>query len=86
MTRAQAIAYLTREGNLRVPFSRYGSDSLECAAVAWRVHKNLLWHTGELNAPEEVALDHLMRMVVNDHDDIAYTLKEYKIPRKRRSQ
>lgn len=69
MTRKEAIAFLTREGNFRVPCSRYGRDSLECAAVTWRAAQRLD------DPPTFEDLEYLMGLVVNDHDDIAYLLK-----------
>lgn len=79
MNRKQALAFLTKEGNLDVPCSRYGNDSSECAKVAWRVAKNLEYHNGD--PITEDSLDAIMSLVVNDHDDVSYILREYKIPR-----
>ena len=75
MKRSEGLAYLTKDGNLRVPCSRYGSDSVECAEVAWRVAYVLSRETGEPITRD--GLDHAMSLVVNDHDDVAYTIRNY---------
>lgn len=78
MTRSQGIAYLTRDGQdngLRVPASRYGSTTADCAPVAWRVAYLVARETGEAVTRE--SLDAIMGMVVNDHDDVAYMVRTY---------
>lgn len=75
MTRTEAIAFLTRDGNLRVPCSRYGHDSLSCAKVAVKVEAILAAETGEETTEE--SLDYVMGLVVNDHDDPEYLLRNY---------
>lgn len=70
----QAITYLTADGNLRVPCSRYGRDTAECAPVAYEVAQYVCDEVGEpLEARD---LDHAMGLVVNDHDDVAYILEQ----------
>ncbi len=66
--RRDGIAYLMADGNLRVPCSRYGRNTEECAPVAWRVAYLCAKEQGEPITRE--ALDHAMSMVVNDHDDV----------------
>ena len=70
--RDDAIQYLTEEGNLRVPCSRYGNDSESCAAVAYDATVAYLDATGE--AMTNSLLDYIMGLVVNNHDDIAHLL------------
>jgi len=76
MNEAEAIEYLTKDGpGLRVPCSRYGSTSAECAPVAYRAALIVANNTnGEV---EERDLDYAMYLVVNDSDDIEYLLTEY---------
>lgn len=62
-------------GHLAVPCSRYGSTSAQCAPVAWRLAYIIARESGEDVTTE--LLDHSMSLVVNDHDDVAYMLKEY---------
>jgi len=71
MDHAEAIAYLTKDGNLYVPCSRYGRDSKECAEVTWDVSRRVDYDCGI----DE--LDFLMGLVVNDDDDIAYMIANY---------
>ncbi len=64
-----------RDGNLRVPCSRYGNDTAECAPVAWRIAYLL---SRESDEPiTEDSLDWAMGLVVNDHDDVAYLIRTY---------
>lgn len=74
MTRTEAIAYLTAD-NGRVPCSRYGYDSESCAPVAWRVAELIADANGEPITADD--LDFVMDLVVNDHDDPEYILREY---------
>lgn len=62
-------------GWLRVPCSRYGSTSAECAPVAWRVAYLIARETGEVITEE--GLDHVMSLVVNDSDEPVYIVREY---------
>ncbi len=62
-------------GWLRVPCSRYGSTSAECAPVAWRLAHLMERETGEPITPE--SLDNAMSLVVNDHDDVAHMVREH---------
>lgn len=75
MTREEGIAHLNKDGDLRVPCSRYGSSTYECSPVAWTVARILERETGEPMTLD--ALDHQMGLVVNDHDDVAYLLANY---------
>ena len=74
MTKREGIKYLTKESG-RVPCSRYGRDSEECAPVAWRVAYLLARETGEPITYD--SLDYTMSLVVNDHDDVAYIIRSY---------
>lgn len=73
--RRDGIAYLMSDGDLRVPCSRYGRWTSDCAPVAWRVAYLVARETGE--PITRAHLDHAMGMVVNDHDDVAYMVREY---------
>jgi len=75
MTRAEGLAFLEREGDLRVPCSRYGSSTSDCAPVAWRLAFIMHRETGE--DITEDTLEHAMGLVVNDHDDVAYMVRNY---------
>ena len=74
LTDDEKFAYLVDEGG-EVPCSRYGATSADCARVAIAVARILESETGELGSTD--SLEHLMSLVVNDHDDIAYMLREY---------
>lgn len=78
MTRTEAMAYLMADGNLRVPCSRYGSDTEDCAVVALRVAELYAAETGESMTTED--LEHAMGLVVNDHDDVEYLIRAYGEP------
>ena len=78
MNRERAIHYLTHDadtgeetGHLSVPASRWGRNGADCAQVAWDSDVIISEATGE--GPDERTLDHAMSLVVNDHDDVAYT-------------
>jgi hypothetical protein len=73
--RRDGIAYLLADGDLRVPCSRYGRWTSDCAPVAWRVAYLVARESGEAITHER--LDHAMGLVVNDHDDVAYIVREY---------
>jgi len=73
--RRDGIAWLMKDGNLHVPCSRYGWDTQTCAPVAWRVAYLVAREQGE--PVTEAGLDHAMSLVVNDHDDVAYMVREY---------
>jgi hypothetical protein len=73
--RRDGIAYLMADGDLRVPCSRYGRSTAECAPVAWRVAYLVAREQGEPVTRE--GLDHAMGLVVNDHDDVAYIVNAY---------
>ena len=75
MKRSEGIAYLMEGGNLKVPASRYGSNTEECAPVAWRVAYILSRETGEPITRD--SLEYAMSLVVNDHDDVAYIVNNY---------
>lgn len=56
-------------------FSQYGRNSAECAPVAWRLAYVVAREMDE--CVDLDGLDHAMSLVVNDHDDVAYTIREY---------
>jgi hypothetical protein len=62
-------------GHLSVPCSRYGRTSADCAPVAWRLAYLLARETGE--PITRGGLDHAMSLVVNDHADVAYIVRQY---------
>src|ERR1700735_1157544 len=62
-------------GWLGTPGSRYGRNSAECAPVAWRLAYVLARECGE--SVDLDSLDYAMSLVVNDHDDVAYTIRNY---------
>jgi hypothetical protein len=75
MDDSQAIEYLNRDGNLKVPCSRYGWDTYSCSPVALSVAHIF----EEANGDEitEELLEDLMSKVVNDSDGIAELLADY---------
>lgn len=78
MKRREAIAYLNREGNLRVPCSRYGWDTFSCSPVAYRLAYIIAREQGYAGTgPTEDELEWAMGLVVNDHDDVAHMIREY---------
>lgn len=70
---------LTCDGTDQVPwlrcFSQYGATSRECAPVAWRVAYLIARECGE--EITEDSLQHAMGLVVNDHPDVAYLVRNY---------
>jgi hypothetical protein len=62
--------YLLRDGNLGVPCSRYGFDTESCVPVALSLAALVTDANGEPDDWCEL-LDHMMSLVVNDHDDPA---------------
>jgi hypothetical protein len=75
MTKDEGIEYLMKDGNLKVPCSRYGTDTKTCAEVAWAAE---VVYCGV--APSTMTfetLDEMMAMVVNNSDDVLYLLREY---------
>jgi hypothetical protein len=71
----RCIQYLLKDGNLRVPASRYGWDTVSCAPVAWRLAYLVARETGAAITTDD--LDHAMGLVVNDDDDVAYMVRTY---------
>jgi len=67
--RRDGIRYLMDGGDCRVPCSRYGRYTSDCAEVAWRVAYLVAREQGEPIHHRD--LDHAMGLVVNDHDDVA---------------
>jgi hypothetical protein len=72
MDRDEAISFLERDGDLRVPCSRYGRSTSDCAPVAWRLAEIIREANGDPITEE--AVDYCMGLVVNDHDDVASLL------------
>lgn len=78
MHKEKALAFLERDGKyLKVPCSRYGRDTEDCAPVAYAAAVILAGETGE--EVTEDSLDYVMGLVVNDHDDIEYLIRTYGI-------
>lgn len=82
MKRSEGIEYLTHDsetgeytGGLYVPCSRYGRNGADCAPVAWRLAYLLARENGEKVTTD--SLDYAMGLVVNDHDDVAYVVRQY---------
>lgn len=75
MRRKDGIAYLNQEGNLAVPCSRYGRNTLECSPVAWRLAYLIARESNGVLHRED--LDHAMSLVVNDSDEVAYIVRNY---------
>ena len=75
MTRKQGLEYLMSDGNLPVPCSRYGYDTVSCAPVAWRLTYILAREQGEPITEDN--LNYAMSLVVNNHDDVAYMVRNY---------
>ena len=74
-TETEMREHLLADGNLRVPASRYGSDTVNCAEVAIVVERVLSAETGEPTTA--ASLDYAMSMVVNDRDDVEELLRDY---------
>lgn len=59
-------------------FSQYGNTSEECAPVAWRLAYLLARETdGDTSDIGTDELDHAMSLVVNNHPDVAYIIRNY---------
>ena len=69
-----ALAQLTADPG-RVPCSQWGRDSHDCAPVAIILAETVADASGYDPTPEDY--DWAMGLVVNDHDDVAYTLTEH---------
>lgn len=74
--RADALAFLTQDAG-RVPCSRYGFDSESCAPVAFAAAWIVAAETDEGTPPSRETLDYVMGLVVNDHDDPEYLIRNY---------
>lgn len=75
LTLADAVAFLTQEGNFRVPCSRFGHDSASCAPVAYALAEIIADANGDPIDTEQ--LDYCMGLVVNDHDDVRSLIVEH---------
>jgi hypothetical protein len=76
MKRSEGIAYLIADDpGAYVPCSRYGNNTEDCAPVAWRLAYIIAREEGEPITTDD--LDHAMGLVVNDHDDVAYIIRNY---------
>lgn len=71
----EMIEYLERDGG-RVPCSRYGRNSEECAP--WAVAMLLIYNdaNGSEGDPFE-NLDYYMGLVVNNHDDVESLMRDH---------
>lgn len=76
MDRTEALAYLTQDPG-RVPCSRYGSSSEECAPIAIALAEIIEEANGDEGVWEEESLDDLMGLVVNDHDDVSSLIRKH---------
>jgi hypothetical protein len=74
-TKREGIEYLTVDAPHAACFSLYGRTSIECAPVAWRLAYLIARDTGEPITFD--SLDHCMGLVVNDHEAVAYTIRNY---------
>lgn len=59
----------------RVPCSRWGGTSLDCAAVAWELDQLVSAETGR--GPNAETLDFAMSLVVDGSDHVRATLRQY---------
>ncbi len=73
--RRAGLDFLTMDGDLGVPCSRYGRRSSDCAEVAWRLAFVVAREQG--TEPTYELLDFCMGLVVNDHDDVADVIRGY---------
>jgi hypothetical protein len=79
VTKDEAIEYLTKDGpGLRVPCSRYGRTSAECAPVAYHAAMIVARECGDEVIEQD--LDYAMYCVVNNLDDIQNLFDEYGKP------
>ena len=69
-----AIDYL-RQNPGRVPCSRYGWNTESCAPIAAACAVIMQGETAEPST--YASLDHMMGLVVNDHEDPAYLMANY---------
>ena len=76
MEQEEAMRYLLKDGNLSVPCSRYGRNTLECAEVAYQVALIVQDDTGEDMTTDSLDAD--MGMVVNDSAEPADLLRKYR--------
>lgn len=63
------------DGNMRVPCSRYGHDTISCIPITFAVVTIMAQETGEPVTTE--GIDHIMGLVVNDHEDPDYIIRNY---------
>jgi hypothetical protein len=78
LTDTDRLDYLLADGDWSVPCSRYGSCSSECAPVAIALDRIVTDATGEGGTLE--SLDYAMGLVVNNHDDVEYTIRAHGEP------
>lgn len=78
MTEAELTQLLIADcPGARVPCSRYGATTEECAPIAARVALIVARETS--CALDYELAEHMMGLVVNDHDDIAHMLDNYEL-------
>jgi len=67
-------------GNDHVSASRYGSTSADCAC--WALAAEIVFVEASGADDPEVSLDHMMRLAVNNHDDIGLLVYDnwYAVP------
>ena len=78
---SEARRYLLKDGNLRVPCSRYGHDTETCAPVALAAAEIVADASGEPLTLD--AADHVMGLVVNDHEDPFTLIRDHGTPAQR---
>jgi hypothetical protein len=74
----ESIDYLNREGDLRVPCSRYGTSTSDCAPVAYALADIVAEATGEEITTSD--LDYAMGLVVNDSDEVRTLIADHGSP------
>lgn len=77
LDREAAMAFLTADSGA-VPCSRYGRDGESCAPIAYAVCEIIAEANGDPITRE--MLDHVMGLVVNDHDDPETLIREHGTP------
>jgi hypothetical protein len=69
------ICHGTNNAGHLATFSTYGRTASECAPVAYRLAYLIARELGE--TVDLDGLDHAMSLVVNEHPDVAYVIRQY---------
>jgi hypothetical protein len=80
MQKPDDLQYLVREGNLQVPCSRYGHDTESCARVVLAALDVLEQETGSVTTAD---VEHMMGLVMNDHDEPFTLIRDHGSPAQR---